>query len=168
MNIRLILNLGLVSLVACTPNLGPRVRDNIEAIPGLGARDIDIRQEGRNITLSGQVSSERDRTLIISAASQTPGVEFVNNSLTVIPVETSAVPGRVVTISPSGSRAAAIQSGILSDPSLTGYNITISEEGGVATLSGSVQRYEDRAAIVEIARSTPGIMTVRDNIAVVS
>ena len=157
----------------------------------LKASDIKVSSRDGVVTLSGHVLNEPMRTLAVTIAQKTDGVKQVVNNLGVdaaAPVAahaqntpattaTGATPGAVPTSGsvdasrPSGTDndsqiTAAIQSKYFLDDKIKGRQINVQASNGVVTLNGDVRDDVERGEALLLARTTPGVQRVEDNLTV--
>jgi hyperosmotically inducible protein len=73
-------------------------------------------------------------------------------------------PGDSAAVRADNQVLAALRDGLDRDPRLHGSQITVSNQNGLVTLVGSVPSVIARSQAIEIARTTPGVTTVKDNL----
>jgi osmotically-inducible protein OsmY len=110
-------------------------------------RDVEISVSQGLVRLSGTVRDVRAKRLAESIARQVEGVVGVDNALTV-----------------DAAIAAQVISAPAQDPRTPLASIEVSCDRGVVTLRGSVDTAEERKAAEEIARRTPGVLLVVNEI----
>lgn len=126
--------------------------------PDVPASDINVDTEEGRVTLFGMVPSQRAKLEAERIARSTAGVRAVSNQLRVV-----SKPQQQLVRRHDGEIADRIENRI-EDVNLRGENVDVDVSGGVVRLSGSVQRPADRYQILTIARATPGVRAVRDEI----
>ena len=157
----------------------------------LNAGDIKVSSQDGVVTLSGHVLNEPMRTLAVTIARNTDGVRQVINNLgvdtaapvaahaqhTAAPNANGATPGAVPTSGsvdtsrPAGADddsqiTAAIQSKYFLDDKIKGRQINVQASNGVVTLNGDVRDEVERGEALLLARTTPGVRRVEDNLTV--
>jgi osmotically-inducible protein OsmY len=137
--------------------IAQKVSEGIGAAqPSLGGHDVHIAVHDGTVNLTGTVSNQADRDRISGIASQVEGVRHVNNELLL----SSNVMG-----SPS-EKAQLILEQIKEDPKIQGYQITITANDGAARFTGTVSSQQDAERMMQIARGTPGITAVDNQLTV--
>lgn len=134
-----------------------QVRANIEQT-ALGPHSITIDYRNGDVILTGQVASVEDMRRAEIAARAARGVREVTNQLSVSPQAPAAYS--------SSPTLNSIYSALKADPSLGGYEIVLSGRGGTVVLTGLVDNAADRMRIEELARLTPGVLQVQNELAI--
>jgi osmotically-inducible protein OsmY len=128
-------------------------------------RRIDVDARGGVVTLNGEVASESERAQALLLARETPGVQRVEDHLT---VNASA--------DQAGADAAATTSATVDDSTLTDQvkarfvddpqfaNITVSATNGVVQLRGTVPNAPARQRALDVARQSNGVTQVVDRL----
>jgi osmotically-inducible protein OsmY len=130
------------------------------------AFNIKVKTENGAVTLSGVVNNQAQSDRIAKIASETKGVELVNNNLTVHekerldPVETTA---RQVSDEWIEKR---VESGLLLNRHLSIRKISTEVESGTCILGGSVDSEDEKKLAELIARNTNGVVDVQNNLKV--
>jgi len=134
--------------------------------PTIKERRVAVDTHAGVVTLSGEVSSEGERAQALLLARSTPGVQRVEDHLT---VNVSAEPGPSDTATstprlPSDDAAVAgsVKSQFAADPQLNVIDVTVQE--GVAELQGTVSSTAARQKAVDLARNTDGVTQVIDRL----
>jgi len=169
--------------------LTTKIKSKYVADQDLKASDIDVSSHDGVVTLSGKVLNDPMRTLAMTIAQHTDGVKQVINNLSVTleaPVanqaQTSAAPsasgepsGAVATsgtVATSGAGdtdsriTATIQSKYFLDDKIKGRPINVQSSNGVVTLNGDVRDEIERGEALLLARTTPGVRRVEDDLTV--
>ncbi|HSC29241.1 MAG TPA: BON domain-containing protein [Vicinamibacterales bacterium] len=134
--------------------------------------DIDVTTTSDGVvTLSGRVDSQADRDDAVRIARMTDGVARVEDQL--------RVAGEMVATSGTreGERAdafappdawltAKIQSKYFLDDEVRGRRINVDTADGVVTLRGAVESESEKRQALALARSTDGVVSVRDELLV--
>jgi osmotically-inducible protein OsmY len=130
------------------------VLDALNADTAVRAADIDVAVRDGAVTMSGlvEVASQRDRAERDVLA--VPGVASVHNRLGVIfPVSADDVAERIT-------------DAIGLDAIVGADSITVTVEGDVVTLSGTVRSRDDHDTALAAAAAAPGVTDVHDEIRV--
>ncbi|HEY6328591.1 MAG TPA: BON domain-containing protein [Blastocatellia bacterium] len=123
--------------------------------------DINVASQEGRVTLTGQVPSAEAKTLAGQIAENTSGVSRVDNLITVDPsVKRSAESSRVEDLDLKTGLTHAISQ----VPDLANKKIDIGVENQVVTLSGTVDTAAQRSQAEEIAKATPGVTAVNNNL----
>jgi osmotically-inducible protein OsmY len=170
--------------------LTTKIKSKYVADQDLKASDIDVSSHDGVVTLSGKVLNDPMRTLAMTIAQHTDGVKQVVNNLSVTlaaPVanqaQTSAAPsasgepsgavatsGTVATSGAAGDTdsriTATIQSKYFLDDKIKGRPINVQSSNGVVTLNGDVRDEIERGEALLLARTTPGVRRVEDDLTV--
>jgi osmotically-inducible protein OsmY len=146
--------------------LANAVRDQFNRYGDLASAAQNIQVTARNgaVTLTGNVSGQRDRQLIDTVTRNTPGVVSVNDRLQLSAASTAPLGG---TYGQSDQALAnQLQQALSSHPTLGGFasNIRITVQNGRVALSGSVPSEQDRQMVDDIVRNTAGVVSVSDQL----
>lgn len=106
------------------------------------------------ITLAGVVSWNHQRTAAQRAVRHARGVTGVVNMITIRPV-----------VMASGVKS-AITSALVRNARLESKHITVTTDGGVATLEGTVRSWADRQDAAMACWAAPGVIDVIDNLTI--
>lgn len=129
----------------------------------LAGFDIDVTTEGGIVTLTGQVSSESQKTLAGEIARDTQGVTEVKNDIAVNPgAQPSAESAHVDDLE---IRAAILES-FARSPELGGKTIDVKVENRLVTLSGTVETPAQKNGAEQTAKAVDGVGGVSNNLAV--
>lgn len=123
------------------------------------ARDIDVDTVNGVVYLTGFVDSAREQERAGALARLVPGVASVHNNLQ---VGTRSV-GQVVDDKNLGVR---IKSKLVGEPGIRSLSVDVDVYRGVVHLTGTVETASEKAKILELAKSTPGVVRIVDNIRV--
>lgn len=156
----------IITTAGCTTarHRGDAIRERIAKTSELSTHNITIEEDVPGIvTLRGNVSSSNDRETIEEIARNTSGVREVRNNLIVAP---SSVAVREGYPSPRDQRGlvSEITSRLSASPDLRDYRLQVVTIEDVVTLRGEVSRDSERRAAEDIARATPGVARVRNEI----
>jgi osmotically-inducible protein OsmY len=137
-----------------------------QAIQGSGVRghDIDLRYKGGVATLLGKAQSPQDVARLTQVISRVPGVRQVNNQLQAPGMNPASQAG-------SGSGGANQQvaeqiAQALAANRLSGLDIEVRYNGGLATLSGPVPHPQVVMIAHQVAASVPGVLQVDNQLTV--
>jgi osmotically-inducible protein OsmY len=129
------------------------------------ARRIDVDARGGVVTLNGEVASESERAQALLLARETPGVQRVEDHLTVNAsadqpgAGTAATTGATVDDS---TLTEQVKARFVDDPQFV--NVTVSATNGVVQLQGAVPNASARQRALEIARQSNGVTQVVDRL----
>ncbi|OOE45331.1 hypothetical protein BZG06_07865 [Salinivibrio kushneri] len=126
--------------------------------------DINTDVEQGVVILTGNVDTELDKSLAGGLVRQIDGVSQVENDLTVSqPASKAADLGQAVV---DTKVSAALKTSLLLNPDISGTNINVSVEDGVATLSGKVKSDGVRDLAVLMAENAQDVERVIDELKV--
>lgn len=124
--------------------------------------DINTDVEQGVVILTGKVDTELDKSLASGLVRQIDGVSEINNELTVSqPASQSADLGQAVV---DTKVSAALKTSLLLNPDISGTNIDVSVNDGVATLSGEVKSDAARDLAVLMAENAQDVERVIDEL----
>lgn len=124
--------------------------------------DINTDVEQGVVILTGKVDTELDKSLASGLVRQIDGVSKVENELTVSqPASQSADLGQAVV---DTKVSAALKTSLLLNPDISGTNIDVSVDDGVATLSGEVKSDAARDLAVLMAENAQDVERVIDEL----
>lgn len=145
-------------------SLASEVRHQLILLPWISPFDnLQYRVDGKNVTLSGQVTEPVIRDEAVEAVQGIEGVGQVTDHIEVLPP--SAVDERI---------RQAEYAAIYNYPALSRYStmalppIHIVVKGGQVTLDGTVANDADKAAAEARAKSVPNVSSVTDNLQIVN
>lgn len=128
---------------------------------GVRGHDIDLRYRGGVATLLGKAQSAQDVARLTQVISRVPGVQQVNNQL--------QAPG----MSPPGSSGGSANQQVaeqiaqaLAANRLSGLDIEVRYNGGLATLSGPVPHPQVAMIAHQVTASVPGVLQVDNRLTV--
>lgn len=136
-----------------------RIRLKLIGDPEIPATDISVDTESGRVTLFGVVPSLAARDAAAAAARHIAGVLSVKNDLRIIaPTER----GRV------RAEDRELESIVVSRLIASGFDqgIDVDVKAGVGRLSGKVNSWADRYAVLTVARNTDGVRAIRDDLTV--
>ncbi|PCE65378.1 BON domain-containing protein [Salinivibrio sp. YCSC6] len=124
--------------------------------------DIDTDVEQGVVILTGQVDTELDKSLASGLVEKIDGVSGVKNELTVSQQASQAADlGQTVV---DTKIAASLKTSLLLDPDISGTNIEVSVDDGVATLSGEVKSDAARDLAILMAENAQDVERVVDKL----
>lgn len=118
----------------------------------LKGTDLKVSSFKRAVTLSGQVATPAQKQLAVSIAQQTTGVQGVTDQ-----VATGGAGAPPVTANDPASRAAAAQTALRSNSSLSAYALSASAEGSRIVLKGAVQTAAEKDLAGMVAKDAAGV-----------
>jgi len=123
------------------------------------AFDINVDTRGGVVTLFGMVDSARARDQAAAEAHKVSGVRQVVNDIQVVP------PSRAKQVAANDEQIEhSIKERIGSEAALKGSNVHVEVKAGVARLKGTVQSRSDQVMALTVARATPGVQRVIDEL----
>lgn len=144
----------------------------------LRGSDIDVDTNAGVVTIAGTVPSQQARERALAIARATDGVRQVDDQLRVStePRGTSGTAGEPPRAdrgepdgrADDGSITMRIQSRYFSDEEVRGRNIDVDTVNGRVRLQGEVGSEAERQQAIRLARSTPGVVDVDDQLKVVA
>ena len=121
--------------------------------------DVNVDTHGGMVTLRGKVASADQKRVAEEVAKTVDGVTSVRNDLQVVP----ATERKAVNAEDKDLKS-AVQSRIKQDAHLKGADIDVRVDAGVVTLIGDVKDLGTRARASEVARSVPGVRSVKNEL----
>ncbi len=122
------------------------------------ASDINVDTRRGVVTLFGTVPTKAISDKAVRVASEVAGVKSVNRELRVV----AASQKKQATAKDDQVESAVRQR--ITDAKIEGANVKVEVKAGTARLTGTVQRASDRYAVVAIARATPGVARVQNDL----
>jgi len=135
-----------------------QIQANLQNDRDLANNKIDVRVSEGVATLKGTVDSETERGQAVSLASVS-GVRVIDDQLKVA----GAGAGAAVVDSGVTTR---VKSQLLASNDLRNADVAVTTSDGVVTLTGAVASEELRRLAIDLARHTPGVLRVDDQIRV--
>ncbi len=120
---------------------------------------IDVDTVEQVVTLTGVVKTDGERRMAGDIALATPGVRRVENLLTV----GSKSAGERLDDAVISSK---INTRLMKEPGVRSLNIDVDVNQGHVTLTGIVTSPAERDRVLNIARTCPGTVSVRDNLTI--
>jgi len=120
---------------------------------------VNVDTQNGTVTLRGKVASAEEKRAAEEVAKAVEGVTGVKNDLQVVPAgERKAVSAK------DGDLKDTVQKQIKQDARLKGADIDVRVDNGVVTLMGDVKDIGARARASEVARSVPGVRSVKNEL----
>lgn len=167
--------------------LAEEVADALRAAPVKG-RDIEIETQDGIVKLTGRIVNAAQKDHVTSVLSQITGVVQVDNQLVVM--QPAAVENRIDQAAstttevrpakgsevPPGITHTKIRHGVtnqvvtyevsvqLANARLSGYDIEVRYERGVARLQGTVSQEDDIQRVTSLATAVPGVLAIDNQI----
>lgn len=124
------------------------------------ASDIHVDTRRGVVTLFGTVPTTAIGDKAVGIAREVPGVHSVKRELRVVPVA-----GKKLATAQDDQVESKVRQR-LADARMTGSDVKVEVKAGTARLSGTVQQASHRYSAVSIARLTPGVQRVQNDIRV--
>jgi hyperosmotically inducible protein len=118
----------------------------------LDGADLKVKAYRREVTLTGEVRSERQREETLRIARDLPGVTGVTDRLLTIAEARARVPLE----RPPGSAAEAVRRALADNANLARYRLEVREDGGRLQLSGAVRTGAEKDLAELLARQAAG------------
>ena len=131
------------------------VEGGLKLDKGVFPNDVDVSTSQGIVTLSGSVDNLLAKERAVMAAKSIRGVREVIDKITVTPVSRSDEDIRK-----------DIQTALQQDPATESYQTTVSVQGAVATLTGSVGSYAEKQLATRIVKGIKGIKEVRNDVTI--
>ena len=131
------------------------VEGGLKLDKGVFPNDVDVSTSQGIVTLSGSVNNLLAKERAVMAAKSIRGVREVIDKITVMPVSRSDEDIRK-----------DIQTALQQDPATESYQTTVSVQGAVATLTGSVGTYAEKQLATRIANGVKGVKEVRNDVTI--
>jgi hyperosmotically inducible protein len=120
---------------------------------------INVDTQSSTVTLRGKVATADEKRAAEEVAKTVEGVSAVKNELQVVPAgERKAVNAK------DGDLKDSVQKQIKRDARLKEADIDVRVDNGVVTLMGDVKDIGARARASEVARSVPGVRSVKNEL----
>ncbi|MNN56546.1 periplasmic protein [compost metagenome] len=111
------------------------------------------------VTLKGHAQSAEAKTLAGTLASNTAGVQEVNNLISLSSADASSAPPVQGALSDAWV-SGKVKASLLYSRNLDGINIKVDSKEGMVRLSGVVVSTEEKALAIEVARNIRGVRGV--------
>jgi hyperosmotically inducible protein len=136
-----------------------KVKNALGENPEVKARKIDVDTVEGAVILTGVVETEEEVRKAVEVAQGVPGVKEVKNNLQV----GSRSWGQAFDDKVIGGK---VKAKLIKEPGIRSLNIDVDVNKGVVTLTGMVGYQHQKDRVMEIARTTSGVIEVVDNIKV--
>ena len=125
-------------------------------VPGL---DVNVDTRGGEVTLFGMVATKESKAAAEEIAKSVSGVRTVKNELQVVPEKRQEAVKAA-----DGEIEKRVERAIEGSESLKDSNIDVEVRDGVARLTGTVERPEQRMAAAVVARQAAGVKAVKEEL----
>lgn len=136
-----------------------KVKNALGKDPLVKARKIDVDTLEGIVILTGVVETEEEAQKAVEVAQGVPGVKEVKNNLQL----GKKTWGQAFDDKVIGSK---VKAKLIKEPGIRSLNIDVDVNKGVVTLTGVVGYQHQKDRVMEIARTTSGVIEVVDNIKV--
>jgi hyperosmotically inducible protein len=136
-----------------------RVKNALGESHEVRARKIDVDTVEGAVILTGIVETQEEARKAVDIAEGVPGVKEVKNNLQV----GSRSWGQAFDDKVIGSK---VKAKLIKEPGIRSLNIDVDVNKGVVTLTGIVEYQHQKDRVMEIARTTSGVIELVDNIKV--
>lgn len=127
-------------------------RERILSDRSLSGAALNVSARGNVLTLSGTVGSISDKERIERMAREVPGIDRIDNQLSIPP----ALTDRELT--------ERVEAALRANPDIDVEGIHIDSKNGVVTLSGSRPNHRDRDRILSVTLMVEGVREVRSEL----
>lgn len=134
-----------------------------DAVKGL---KIDVDSRGGAVSLNGTVESQTQSVQAETTARQVENVVSVDNRLVVIAASGDSNRRSAATPADDAIITTRIKTALLADADIEGMMIDVDANRGVVTLSGQVESPSQFHKVEAIARQTPGVSSVNNQLSV--
>ena len=155
-------NLVLLPLQAATPKkeitdngITTAVEAGFKLEKGVFPNDVDVSTSQGIVTLSGSVANLLAKERAVKIAESLRGVRGVIDRITVTPVSR-----------PDEDIRKDILTALKQDPATESYQVAVSVQDAVATLTGSVGSYAEKQLAARIAKGVKGVKEVRNDVTI--
>jgi osmotically-inducible protein OsmY len=131
------------------------VRNNLLGDPGVSAHMIDVSTNEGVVILEGSVDNMLAEERALRIARAIKGVRAVVDKVEVRPVERSEDEIR-----------RDVLSALAMDPATESYDVLVSVDNGVVTLSGSVESWAERNLALKVTKGVKGVESINNTITV--
>jgi len=129
-------------------------------VPGL---DVNVDTYDHEVTLFGMVPTKEAKATAEQIAKSVSGVKTVKNELEIVPEK------RKETVQAAdGDIEKRVENAIEQTDSLKDADITVEVSNGVARLTGTIERPEQRMTAAVVAREAAGVKAVKEELRVAS
>jgi hyperosmotically inducible protein len=139
--------------------IATKVKNALAESHEVRARKIDVDTVEGAVILTGIVETQEEARKAVDIAKGVPGVKGVKNNLQV----GSRSLGEALDDKVIGSK---VKAKLIKEPGIRSLNIDVDVNKGVVTLTGVVGYQHQKDRVMEIARTTSGVIEVVDNIKV--
>jgi osmotically-inducible protein OsmY len=154
--------LGVPALQAATTAKEPTdsgittaVEGGLMSEKGVFPNDVDVSTSQGIVTLSGSGGNLLAKERAVKIAESIRGVRGVIDRITVTPVSR-----------PDAAVRKDIMTALLQDPATESYQVAVSVQDEVATLTGSVGSYTEKQLAARIAKGVKGVKEVRNDVTI--
>ena len=131
------------------------VQEGLTHEKGVVPNDVDVSTSQQIVTLSGSVDNLLAKERAVKIAEGIRGVRGVVDRITVTPVSR-----------PDADIRKDIQTALLQDPATESYQVAVSVQDGVASLTGSVGSYGEKQLAARIGKGVKGVKEVMNNVTI--
>ncbi|MEZ6097715.1 MAG: BON domain-containing protein [Pirellulaceae bacterium] len=134
--------------------ISDKIDEELLLDPGVVSTKIDVRTSDGIVTLTGDVTNILAKERAARVAEIVKGVRSVVNR-----IEVSRSIGRS-----DAQIRRDVETALLDDPATESYEITTTVENGEATLTGTVESYQERELAKTVAKGVRGVVAINDEI----
>ena len=147
---------GMVQAVTLSdPELARAVRLALRHDKDTAEAGVRVKVSDGWVTLSGEMDDTRRREHLVRGIDHIPGVQGVSNLI--------LIRSQVPAIEPEAIRE-AIERALEQQADREARRISVAIDHGTVVLSGNVQSWAERCAIIDAAGHTPGVLAVTDHL----
>ncbi|MGE0759671.1 MAG: BON domain-containing protein [Pirellulaceae bacterium] len=137
-------------------DIADKIDDELLLDPGVNSMLLDIQVDQGVVTLTGRAASLLAKERAARIATTVKGVRSVINQVEVRPSQQRS----------DKELSRDIEAALLADPAADAYEIAVSVQDGVASLTGTVQSYRERDLSLTVAKGVRGVTGVVDQLVV--
>jgi hyperosmotically inducible protein len=136
-----------------------QIMNRLQSDPTLSDDKIEVRVDGKLVTLKGKVDSDAERLQAVKLA-HVQGIDVVDDQLK---VGSSGVKN----VMEDSAITATLKTQYTANSTLRGETISVDTNNGVVTLKGTVKSEATRRMAVDLAQTTDGVKRVEDQLVIV-
>jgi len=134
--------------------ISDKITQELQFDPGVRSTKIDVSTSEGIVTLTGQVDNILAKQRAVRIAEAIKGVRSVVNQVEVRPTSTRS----------DSQIRNDVEVALSTDPATDSYEVFITVNNGVVSLSGSVSSYQERELVNTVAKGVRGVVGIEDNL----
>jgi hyperosmotically inducible periplasmic protein len=145
--------------------LGAQVKARLMMHPDVNAAQTEVFVDKGVVTLRGQANTEAQRNLAAEYARNVEGVKNVVNAIT---VASAGGQGQAGQMASDAATTEKVKSALAANKSTSELAPRVDTKGGIVIIHGTVDNQAQKDLVTQIARSTPGVKDVANEMTVIS